>query len=626
MDDLRSASGRTSRGPEHIEGIARRPGPPWPENADLTADGLMIGGVSALALADRYGTPLLVVDEAELRARSRIIASLFPMAFYAVKAFTAHSVLRIVIEEGLDLLAATGGEVEACLRAGAHPSRVVLHGNNKSDQELALAVRVRLGLVIADGLDELTRLSALAEAAGLRQRVLLRVVPGIEVRTHASIATGHEGTKFGTPMAEAPATVAAAALLPGIDLVGLHAHLGSQILDVEPYLLEVDTLVDLLVRVRADLTAEILDVGGGFGISYTDERGLPLAEVASAILERLAARSAVAGLPVPTLAVEPGRTLVGPAAVTLYRVGGRKSVVGTTIVAVDGGMSDNIRPMLYGAQYAVAFAGPQRSGGVERCTVVGRHCETGDTLAAGVDLPADIRRGDLLAFAATGAYTYSLASAYNRVGRPAVVAVRDGISTEWLRREDEGDLDRLEAAAHRWDPDAPMPPGVAVRPARPRDARSFVSFWREIVAEGGYVRSERVAHPVRVYRRRFRRPWHNRSAQIVAIRDGEVVGHLYIQREGHPVTRHVATLGISVAAAERGKGVGTALMAESIHWARGVGVEKIVLSVYPHNTAAVALYRKFGFVDEGRLQRHSRKSSGYEDEILMATWIGGDAS
>jgi len=412
--------------------------------------------------------------------------------------------------------------------------------------------------------------------------------------------------------------------LPGIDLVGLHAHLGSQLLDVEPYLRELDILVDLLGTLRDDLTAKILDVGGGFGISYTDERGLPLAEVASAMLERLRVRCQAAGLPVPTLAVEPGRTLVGPAAVTLYRVGGRKSVAGISIVAVDGGMSDNIRPMLYGAQYTVALAGPPRAGALERHTVVGRHCETGDTLASGVDLPADIQRGDLLAFAATGAYTYSLASAYNRVGRPAVVAVRDGVSKEWLRREDAGDLDRLETAAHRWDSDAPTPPGVSIRPARPRDARSFISFWRDIVAEGRYIRSERVAHPVRVYRRRFRRPWHDRSAQIVAIRDGKVVGHLYIQRESHPVTRHVATLGISVAASERGKGVGTALMAESVRWARRVGVEKIVLSVYPHNTAAVALYRKFGFVDEGRLQRHSRKSSGYEDEILMATWIGGD--
>jgi diaminopimelate decarboxylase len=624
MDDLKMSA--RSVGPEHIGGIVRRPGPPWPEEAEFGAQGLLIGGVSAEALAERYGTPLFVVDEDELLARSRMIASLFPKAFYAVKAFTAHAVLRIATDAGMDLLAATGGEAEACLRAGVAPSRVVLHGNNKSDDELELAVRARLGLVIADGLDELTRLSGVGQAAGIRQRALLRVVPGIAVETHEAIATGHDGTKFGTSSADVPATVRAAAHLPGIQLVGLHAHLGSQILDIEPYLLELDVLVGLLDELRRDLAAEILDVGGGFGISYTDERGLPLAEAASAMIERLGVRCAAAGLPVPTLAVEPGRALVGPAGVTLYRVGGRKSTADTSIVAVDGGMSDNIRPMLYGAAYTVAFAGPPRPGPSERYTVVGRHCETGDTLATGATLPTDIERRDLVAFAATGAYTYSLASAYNRVGRPAVVAVRDGVSREWLRREDAGDLDRLETAAHRWDPDAPTPPGVTIRPARPRDARSFIAFWRAIVAEGRYIRSERVAHPVRVYRRRFRQPWHDRSAQIVAIRDEEVVGHLYIQREGHPVTRHVATLGISVASTERGKGVGTALMAESIRWARSVGVEKIVLSVYPHNAGAVALYRKFGFVDEGRLQRHSRKSSGYEDEILMATWIGGEGS
>ena len=623
MDDLKAASSRVP-GPEHIGGIVRRPGPPWPEQAVFGAQGLVIGGQSAQALAERHGTPLFVVDQDELGARSRMIAALFPRALYAVKAFTAHSALRIVVDAGMDLLAATGGEVEACLRAGAPPSRIVLHGNNKSDEELELAVRVRLGLVIADSLDELTRLSVVAQREGVRQRALRRVVPGIEVHTHRAIATGHDGTQFGTPAAEVPATVRAAVLLPGVKLVGLHAHLGSQLLDIEPYLRELEILIDLLVELRGDLTAQILDVGGGFGISYTDERGLPMAEVASAMLERLIARCEAAGLPVPVLTVEPGRAVVGPAVITLYRVGGRKSVEGTSIVAVDGGMSDNIRPMLYGAAYSVAFAGPPRAGGSERYTVVGRHCETGDTLATGVDLPADIGRGDLLAFAATGAYAYSLASTYNRVGRPAVVAVHDGISKEWLRREDAGDLDRLETAVHRWDPEAKPPPGVTIRPARPRDARSFISFWRAIVSEGRYIRSERVAHPVRVYRRRFRRPWHDRSAQIVAIREKTVVGHLYIQREGHPVTRHVATLGISVAATERGKGVGTSLMAESIRWAQRVGVEKIVLSVYPHNTAAIALYRKFGFVEEGRLRRHSRKSSGYEDEILMATWIEGD--
>jgi Acetyltransferases len=238
-------------------------------------------------------------------------------------------------------------------------------------------------------------------------------------------------------------------------------------------------------------------------------------------------------------------------------------------------------------------------------------------------LPTTPERGDLLAFAATGAYTYSMASAYNRVGKPAVVGVLNGKATQWLRREDAADFDRLEVAARRPAPaSSAPPPGVIVRPATSADARSFLTFWTAIVAEGGYVRSERVSQPLRVYRRRFRRSWTDREAQILAVRERRVVGHLFIQREAHPVTAHVATLGIAVAADHRGEGVGTTLMAEAFTWAQGAGVEKIVLSVYPHNSGAIALYRKFGFVDEGRLARQSRKSYGYEDEVLMSCWVG----
>jgi len=216
-----------------------------------------------------------------------------------------------------------------------------------------------------------------------------------------------------------------------------------------------------------------------------------------------------------------------------------------------------------------------------------------------------------------------MASAYNRVGRPAVVGVRSGRATPWLRREDAADFDRLEVAAHRVAPARFAPPaGVVVRPATASDARSFLAFWTAVVEEGGYVRSERVSRPLRVYRARFRRSWTDREGQIVAVEGARVVGHLFIQRESHPVTAHVATLGIAVAAEYRGKGVGTALMTEAFAWARGAGVEKIVLSVYPDNAGAIALYRKFGFVDEGRLARQSRKSYGYEDEVLMSCWIG----
>jgi RimJ/RimL family protein N-acetyltransferase len=344
---------------------------------------------------------------------------------------------------------------------------------------------------------------------------------------------------------------------------------------------------------------------------------------ASSIARRLASRCGERSLPVPTLAAEPGRSIVGNAGLTLYRVGDRRVLGdGRTVIAVDGGMSDNIRPMLYDARYTVALAGRPGASQRETVTIVGRHCESGDVLADSVILPADVERGDLLAFAATGAYTYSLASAYNRVGRPAVVAVRDGKATVWVRREEAADLDRLEAPAPRSVPAAGPPDGIALRPAEPRDTRSFLVFWRAIVAEGRYVRSEEVGTPSRVYRARFRHAWTDREAQVVALDGDRVVGHVYVQREAHPVTRHVATLGIAVAADHRGKGIGIALMAEAFRWARSVGVEKIMLSVYPHNDAAIAVYRRFGFVDEGRLVGHSRKSSGYEDEILMSAWIG----
>jgi ribosomal protein S18 acetylase RimI-like enzyme len=321
---------------------------------------------------------------------------------------------------------------------------------------------------------------------------------------------------------------------------------------------------------------------------------------------------------------EPGRALVATPGLTLYRVGAIKRAGGRTLVAVDGGMSDNIRPLLYDTRHTVALASPPRGDGATAAvTIVGRHCESGDVLAEAVALPADLRRDDLVAFAATGAYTYPLASSYNRVGRLAVVAVNDGHAVPWLRREDAGDMDRFETGLDRLERStAPVPEGVTIRPARASDDRAFLTFWRAIVEEGRFVRSERVSHPPRVYRRRFSRARSTHEAHLMAVADDRVVGYLSIQRESHPVTEHVASLALAVAADHRGRGIGSALMSEALRWARAAGVRKIVLSVYPHNTAAIALYRRFGFVDEGRLSRQSRKSYGYEDEILMGAWIG----
>ncbi len=605
--------------------LLRAPGNPWPSSATFGPRGLEIAGVTAQDLAARYGTPLVIVDEDDLRARCRTAVASFPRVMYAVKAFTAHAVIRIAAEEGLGLLASTGGEVEACLRAGVPASRIALHGNNKSDEELRLAALGGVGIVTIDQAAEVPRAALAAREAGRVQDVLVRVIPGVEADTHEAIATGHAESKFGVPLAQVLDVVGAVAATPGLRLAGLHAHIGSQILDMAPYLQEVETMVELAARVFRELgvAVEVLDLGGGFGIAYTEERPVALPELAALVLARVRDACERGAIPVPTVVAEPGRSVVGPAAVTIYRAGSRKEVGGATLVAVDGGMSDNIRPMLYDARYAVALASPPPPGAEVPVTVVGRHCESGDVLAEDVSLPAGLGPGDLLAFAATGAYTYSMASNYNRVGRPAVVAVRDGASELWLRREDASDLDRLEAGVLAREPDAPVPDGVVIRPARPRDARSFLDFWRAIVAEGRFVRSEEVRHPARVYRSRFRRSFTDREAQILAVEGDRVVGHVYAQREDHPVTRHVATLGLAVAADRRGAGIGSALMAEAIRWGRSVGVQKLILSVYPHNAAAIALYRKFGFVDEGRLARHSRRSSGYEDEMLMSRWLGG---
>lgn len=603
----------------------RSPEPsPWPSGASFGPRGLEIGGIPADQLAATYGTPLIVVDEDDLRSRCRSIRSRVDRVFYAVKAFTAHAVIRVVSEEGLDLLVASRGELEVCRRAGARGARIVVHGNNKSDEELASAVDAGVGLVIVDNEDELRRLDAIAGAAGIVQSVLLRVIPEIVAGTHLAIETGAAGSKFGTPLAGASEAVALAERLGSTRFVGLHAHIGSQVLRAEPYLRAADALLDLLGRLRDELgvAAELLDLGGGFGVTYVEESPLVPADVAVALSDRVRAGAAARDIPVPLLAVEPGRSLIANAAVTLYRVGSRKESDGRTLVAVDGGMSDNIRPMLYGSRFAVAQADVPAAGPERPVTVVGKHCESGDVLAENVRLPAAAGPGALLAFASTGAYTYSMASNYNRVGRPAVVAVRGGIAAPWLRREDPADMDRLEVPPSEPVSEPSMPPGVVVRPARPGDAASFLELWRDVVAERRFVRTEEVSRPRRYYRRHFRRSWTNREANLVAVSGADVLGHLHIQRESHPVTNHVATLGIVVRDGWRGRGLGSGLLAEALRWAREMGVEKIVLSVYPGNATAIALYRTFGFVDEGRLLRHSRKSYGYEDEILMARWMG----
>ena len=604
---------------------------PWPDHAEFGPSGLSIGRMSAEELARRYGTPLLVVDEEHLRARARTFASLFPHPLYAVKAFTSRAAIRIVAEEGLDLLASSGGELTACLRAGVPGDRIVLHGNNKSDDELRLAVASGVRLVNVDNTDELERLDRIAGEAGVVQTIMLRVIPGVGAGAHEKIVTGGAGSKFGTALELVPGAVRRSMELGHVRLAGIHSHVGSQVLEVEPYLAEVDVLLDLLVRLRWEtgFEAELVDLGGGFGVAYTDERPFALDELAPTLLARVHEGAERRGLRDVHVLVEPGRSVVGTAVLTLYRVGTvKRSPNGRAIAAVDGGMSDNVRPMLYGARYTVAFAGPPRPASPTVADVVGRHCESGDVLAQEVKLTYDPRPGDLLAFAATGAYTYSMASTYNRVGRPAVVAGRDGSSRVWVRREELEDLERLEAeeavpSSGGAGAPAVVPAGIELRPARPRDARSFLQAFRRVADERRFIRSERVTRSVGSYRRRFRRAWEDRGAHVLAFDGRRVVGSLSINRDEHPSTRHVATLGMFVVSSHRGRGVGAALMGEAIRWAREFGIERVELSVYPHNDAALGLYRKFGFVQEGRLVRRSKKSYGYEDEILMAVRLEG---
>lgn len=598
---------------------------PWSANTVVGREGVTVGGIPASALAEEFGTPLLVLDEDDFRGRCRAFVSAFGRVLFAVKAFPAATLIRAAADEGLGLLVSTGGELQACLRSGAKAVPMAFHGNNKSRDELEMAISSGVGLVTVDNPDELEMLSRLAVRHGVVQDIMLRIAPGVEGDTHAYLETGGLDSKFGIPEIgdRALAAMKQAEALPGVALRGIHAHVGSQLAHIDPYLSEVDRLFDLFAEARDVLGVEVklVDLGGGFGVTYTDEAPLSPEVASRQILDAVEAAARTRGLAVPEVMVEPGRALIANSVLTLYRVGfSKEAPSGKVYVSVDGGMSDNIRPALYGARYLVACASPGRSGEPAPVTVVGRHCETGDVLADDVELPSDMRTGDLIAFAATGAYGYAMASNYNRVGKPAVAAVAAGKSRLILRREGDSDMDRLEVDV-RPDPQVAVPSGVVVRPATAGDAASFDRMWRGLLEEG-WVRSQRFDNPVRHYRSLFRRSSTDRGLWLVACADGGVVGHLAVTREEHPATEHVATLGLGVAPDWRRKGVAAALMSEAIRWGRSVGVRKIILTVFPDNLAAIRLYRKFGFVDEGRFVNHAKKPYGYRDELLMGRWLG----
>ncbi|MFF4319534.1 diaminopimelate decarboxylase [Streptomyces sp. NPDC001568] len=414
----------------------------WPSSATpLPHGGLAVGGVPLSEIADRFDTPTYVLDEGEVRGRCRTYRDAFPDAdvLYAAKAFLSRAMIRWIQEEGLDLDVCSAGELELAVTAGFPPERIVLHGNAKSPQDLAAALRLGVGRIVIDSPSEIARIAAAVGPFG-RQKVMVRVVPGVSAGGHDKIRTGTEDQKFGLSLTDGGAQHAVARIVgrPQLELTGLHCHIGSQITEVKPYLVALRRMIGLMARIRDThgLVLPELDMGGGHGIAYRPgEPALDLTALARRMRTELVDGCAAAGLPVPRLAVEPGRAVVGPAGVALYRVLTVKHTGEKVFVAVDGGMSDNPRPALYGVRYAPRLVGRHSLTGPRRATVVGRHCEAGDVLASDVQLPGDIHPGDLLAVPVAGAYQLSMASGYNLVGRPAVVAVHEGTARLLVRRE-----------------------------------------------------------------------------------------------------------------------------------------------------------------------------------------------
>ncbi|WP_128430966.1 diaminopimelate decarboxylase [Streptomyces cyaneus] len=419
----------------------------WPASTTEPRHGdLAVGGVSLAELADRFGTPVYVLDEAEVRDRCRTYRDAFPDAevLYAAKAFLCRAMAHWVDEEGLGLDVCSAGELELAVTTGFPPERITLHGNAKSPHDLDTALRLGVGRIVIDSPSEIARLAA-AVGPGGHQKVMVRVVPGISAGGHEKIRTGTDDQKFGLSITDGYAQHAIARILdqPQLELTGLHCHLGSQITSVKPYLAAVRRVVGLMARLHEQhgLLLPELDLGGGHGIAYRPgEPALDLTSLARKVRAELADACATSGLPVPRLIIEPGRAIVGPAGVALYHVLSVKHTGSHTYVAVDGGMSDNPRPALYGVRYVPRLIGRHSSAAPALVTVVGRHCEAGDILAADIELPADVRPGDVLAVPVAGAYHLSMASGYNLVGRPPVAAVRDGIARLLVRRESLEDI------------------------------------------------------------------------------------------------------------------------------------------------------------------------------------------
>ncbi len=432
----------------------------WPASARRDDRGrIEVGGVALADLAARHGTPLYVLDEAEVRTRAaRVLAAFRDEAravgadahvYYAGKAFLSADVARWMRDEGLRVDVCTGGELALALAAGVPASALGMHGNDKSDAELATAARSGVGAVVLDSAEEVGRAADAAREAGVVLAVRIRVNSGVHASTHEYLATAREDQKFGIALSDVAGVAAAVRERPELRLLGLHGHIGSQIAGVAGFAEAARRLLAAHRDLLAGGPVPELNLGGGFGIAYTsDEQATPIEELAAGIVGAVAATCAELGVPVPDLAVEPGRWIVGPAGVTVYTAGTVKDVALETddgpavrrYVSVDGGMSDNARTALYGAEYSVRLANRDSAADPVLVRVVGRHCESGDVVVRADLLPGDAGRGDLLAVPATGAYHHALASNYNLVARPPVVAVSDGADRVLITRETIGDL------------------------------------------------------------------------------------------------------------------------------------------------------------------------------------------
>ena len=426
----------------------------WSQTVGRDTDGVVtVGGIPVTRLAEEFGTPAYFLDEADFRARCHAWRGAFGSdadVFYAGKAFLSRAIVRWLHEEGLNLDVCSGGELATALDAGMPADRIAFHGNNKTEDEIERAVGAGVGRIVLDSFQEIVRVAHIADRLGVRQRVQIRVTVGVEAHTHEFIATAHEDQKFGIALAggQAAEAVRRALQLDGLELTGVHSHIGSQIFDMAGFEVSARRVVQLLAEVRDEHGVELpeIDLGGGLGIAYTSEDDpREPHEIAKALGEIVTRECEAAKLRTPRISVEPGRAIVGPTAFTLYEVGTVKPLEGLrTYVSVDGGMSDNIRTALYDAEYSVALVSRTSDAEPMLARVVGKHCESGDIVVKDAFLPADLAPGDLIAVPATGAYCRSMASNYNHALRPPVVAVRDGGARVIVRRETEEDLLRLD--------------------------------------------------------------------------------------------------------------------------------------------------------------------------------------